>query len=206
MHTISPWFLVLDLCGVLAFAVNGALTALRLTRLDVVGVVTLAMFTALGGGMLRDILLGDLPPSSFLDWRYLAVAASGGLLAFALGLRLEHLARPITALDAAGLSLFAVSGAVKALEFGMGPAQSVILGTVTAVGGGTLRDVMIRQVPTVLSADLYAIPAMLGATLLVACSALGVPTAVGASIGAACCFGLRMVGVRFNLQAPTPRT
>lgn len=205
MQTISPWFLVLDLCGVLAFAVNGALTALRLTRLDLVGVVTLAMFTALGGGMLRDILLGDLPPAGFLDWRYLAVAAVGGLLAFAFGRHLEQLSRPITVLDAAGLSIFAVSGAFKALEFGMGPAQAVILGTVTAVGGGTLRDVLIRQVPTVLSADLYAIPAILGAILLVGCSALGVPTVVGASIGAASCFTLRMVGVRFNLQAPTPR-
>lgn len=139
MPSFPPLFVVLDLCGVLAFAVNGALTALRLTRLDVVGVVTLAMFTALGGGMVRDIVLGDLPPASFLDWRYLAVAATGGLVAFVFGRHLERMSGPITVLDAAGLSLFAVVGAAKALEFGTGPVQAVILGTVTAVGGGPWR-------------------------------------------------------------------
>ena len=205
MQSIPPLFLVLDLCGVLAFAVNGALTALRLTRLDVVGVVTLAMFTALGGGMVRDIVLGDLPPASFLDWRYLAVAACGGLITFVFGRHLERISGAITVLDAAGLSLFAVVGAAKALDFGMGPVQAVILGTVTAVGGGTLRDVLIREVPTVLSSDLYAIPAMLGATVLVACSALDVPALAASSLAAGSCFALRMVGVRFNLNAPAPR-
>ncbi|MBE7324303.1 trimeric intracellular cation channel family protein [Nocardioides sp. Y6] len=205
MPSFPPLFVVLDLCGVLAFAVNGALTALRLTRLDVVGVVTLAMFTALGGGMVRDIVLGDLPPASFLDWRYLAVAATGGLVAFVFGRHLERVSGPITVLDAAGLSLFAVVGAAKALEFGTGPVQAVILGTVTAVGGGTLRDVLIREVPTVLASDLYAIPAMLGASLLVACAALGVPALAAAGVAALGCFTLRMVGVRFNLHAPAPR-
>lgn len=205
MPSFPPLFVVLDLCGVLAFAVNGALTALRLTRLDVVGVVTLAMFTALGGGMVRDIVLGDLPPASFLDWRYLAVAATGGLVAFVFGRHLERMSGPITVLDAAGLSLFAVVGAAKAVEFGTGPVQAVILGTVTAVGGGTLRDVLIREVPTVLASDLYAIPAMLGASLLVACAALGVPALAAAAVAALGCFTLRMVGVRFNLHAPAPR-
>lgn len=205
MQTISPLFLVLDLCGVLAFAVNGALTALRLARLDIVGVLTLAMFTALGGGMVRDIVLGDLPPASFVDWRYLTVAATGGLIAFVFGRRLERLSGPITVLDAAGLSLFAVVGAAKALDFGMGPLQAVILGTVTAVGGGTLRDVLIREVPTVLSSDFYAIPAMLGAAVLVAFWALDSSALLAASVAAAACFALRMVGVRLGLQAPRPR-
>lgn len=205
MQSVPPLFLFLDLCGVLAFAVNGALTALRLTRLDIVGVVTLATFTALGGGMVRDIILGDLPPASFMDWRYLAVAAVGGMIAFGFGRHLERLSTPITVLDAAGLSLFAVVGAAKALDFGMGPAQAVILGTVTAVGGGTLRDVLIRQVPTVLSADLYAIPAALGAAVLVGALALGAVPVVASCAGAAVCFAVRMVGVRFNLDAPTPR-
>lgn len=205
MLTNPPFFVVLDLCGVLAFAVNGALTALRLTRLDVVGVVTLAMFTALGGGMVRDIVLGDLPPASFLDWRYLAVAAGGGIIAFVFGRHLERIAGSITVLDAAGLSLFAVVGAAKALDVGMGPVQAIILGTVTAVGGGTLRDVLIREVPTVLSSDLYAIPAMLGATVLVGCWALDVPAVLAAGLAAVACFALRMVGVRFNLNAPAPR-
>lgn len=205
MQTISPVFVVLDLCGVLAFAVNGALTALRTTRLDIVGVVTLATFTALGGGMVRDIVLGDLPPASFMDWRYLAVAGAGGLTAFVFGRRLDRLSGPITVLDAAGLSLFAVVGAAKALDFGMGPAQAIILGTVTAVGGGTLRDVLVREVPTVLTSDLYAIPAMLGAAVLVGLWALGATALLAATIAAGSCFALRLVGVRMGLQAPRPR-
>src|SRR5690606_14071734 len=96
-------FLALDLAGVFAFALNGALIALRFTKVDLVGVVTLGMFTALGGGMIRDILLGALPPATFLDWRYLAVAATGGLIAFLWGRALERLALPILVLDAAGL-------------------------------------------------------------------------------------------------------
>jgi uncharacterized membrane protein YeiH len=196
--------LALDLGGTLAFAVNGALTAVRVARLDVVGVVTLGMITALGGGVLRDVLLGTLPPATFNDWRYLAVAGGGGLLAFMFGRYLDRLSSPITVLDAAGLSLFAVTGAGKAIELGLGPAQAAILGTITAVGGGTLRDVLVRQVPSVLSSGLYAIPALLGATAVVMASvvgAYGLTTAVGA---AALCFAIRMVGVRFNLNPPTP--
>src|SRR6185503_21148585 len=108
MSTAAPALLALDLAGTLAFALNGALTALRVARLDIVGVITLGMITALGGGIIRDVLL-DVPPATFNDWRYLAVAAAGGLIAFALGQRLDRLAGPITVLDAVGLSLFAVT-------------------------------------------------------------------------------------------------
>lgn len=204
MDTTSPLYLVLDLTGTFAFAVNGALTAIRLTRLDIVGVVTLAMFTALGGGMIRDIVLGALPPATFSDWRYLAVASGGGLLAFLFGRGLDRLALPIVVLDAAGLSLFAVSGALKGLDFGVGFGQAVILGAVTAVGGGTLRDVLIREVPTVLTSGLYAIPALLGAFLVAGADRLGLQTLPSAVVAAACCFGLRMVGVHYGIDAPGP--
>lgn len=196
--------LLLDLTGTFAFALNGALTAVRVTHLDIVGVVTLGMITGIGGGIIRDILIDSLPPATFSDWRYLAVAAAGGLIAFVLGQRLDRLATPITMLDAAGLSLFAVTGASKALDFGLGPAQAVILGTVTGVGGGTLRDVLIQRVPTVLRSELYAIPALAAATLaaiFVRLDVYGVATAVCA---AAVCFAIRMVGVRFDLNAPRP--
>ena len=108
MTTGIPALLALDLLGTFAFALNGALTALRVARLDIVGVVTLGMITALGGGIIRDVLL-DVPPATFNDWRYLAVAAGGGLIAFVSGRHLERLNTPITVLDAAGLSLFAVT-------------------------------------------------------------------------------------------------
>jgi uncharacterized membrane protein YeiH len=198
-------FLTLDLAGTFAFALNGALTAIRVARLDIVGVVALGMITALGGGIIRDVLLGALPPATFSDWRYLTVAAVGSLVAFASGRGLDRLAMPILVLDAAGLSLFAVSGALKALDFQMGFTQAVILGTITAVGGGTLRDVLIREIPAVLSSGLYAIPALVGALVLVAADRGGVADLPAAIVGAGVCFVIRMLGIRFGLDAPGPR-
>jgi uncharacterized membrane protein YeiH len=198
--------LALDLTGTFAFAVNGALTALRVARLDIVGVVTLGVITAIGGGVIRDVLIDSLPPATFSDWRYLAVAAGGGLVAFAAGRPLGRLTTPITVLDAAGLSLFAVTGASKALAAGLGPAQAVLLGALTGVGGGTVRDVLIRRVPSVLSTGLYAIPALVGAAVTVVTvltGTYGLPMAV---VAAGACFGIRMLGVRLDLNAPTPRT
>src|SRR3954451_24154956 len=204
MTTSAPVLLALDLAGVFAFALNGALTALRVARLDIVGVITLGMMTALGGGIIRDVLLDSLPPATFNDWRYLAVAAVGGLIAFAFGRRLDLLNTPITVLDAAGLSLFAVTGANKALHLGLGPTQAVILGAVTGVGGGTLRDVLVRQIPSVLSSGLYAIPALIGATATVVVSELDLYNLVTAIAAAALCFVVRMVGVHFGIDAPMP--
>jgi uncharacterized membrane protein YeiH len=203
----SPVLLVLDLVGTFAFALNGALTAIRTAHLDVVGVVTLGIITAVGGGIIRDILLGALPPATFVDWRYLAVATAGGLIAFLFSRRLNRFISAIDVLDAAGLSLFAVTGAGKALELGAGPAQAIILGTVTGVGGGTVRDVLIRQIPGVLSSGLYAIPALVGAALVVAATSGGVSQLLGAplALGAAgVCFVIRMVGLHFGLDAPKP--
>ncbi len=196
--------LVLDLLGTFAFALNGALTALRATRLDIVGVITLGMITALGGGTIRDVFLDALPPATFLDWRYLAVAAAGGLLAFLTGHHLERINGTINVLDAAGLSLFAVTGALKAVDLGFGPAQAVLVGAITGVGGGTLRDVLIRQVPSVLSSGLYAVPALVGATVVVVADLLDVRGPVAAIVAAGVCFAIRMLGVHFDVNAPFP--
>jgi uncharacterized membrane protein YeiH len=200
----STVLLLLDLIGTFAFALNGALTALRATRLDIVGVVTLGMITALGGGTIRDVLLDSLPPATFLDWRYLVVAATGGAIAFFLGRHLDRLNGPINVLDAVGLALFAVTGAGKAVQLGFGPAQSVIVGAITAVGGGTIRDVLIGRVPSVLSSGLYAIPALMGATAAVVAGVFGAD-GLTVSVGAAVlCFVVRMAGVRYDLNAPFP--
>jgi uncharacterized membrane protein YeiH len=199
--------LLLDLVGTFAFALNGALTAVRAVHVDIVGVVTLGVITAVGGGIIRDVLLGAVPPATFVDWRYLTVAAAGGLLAFLFSRRLSRFAGSIDVLDAAGLSLFAVTGAGKALGLGVGPVQAIILGTVTAVGGGTVRDVLIRQVPGVLSSGLYAIPALVGAALAVITTGSGVNQVLGAPAAlsaAGVCFVIRMVGLHFGLDAPKP--
>jgi uncharacterized membrane protein YeiH len=202
-----PVLLVLDLAGTFAFALNGAMTAVRTVHLDIVGVITLGIITAVGGGIIRDVLLGALPPATFVDWRYLAVAAGGGLIAFLFSRWLTRFASLIDVLDAAGLSLFAVAGAGKALELGVGPAQAILLGALTGVGGGTVRDVLIQRVPSVLSSGLYAIPALVGAALVVAADSagvnnvLGVPVALGAAL---VCFLIRMVGLHFGIDASKP--
>lgn len=204
MSTEPPLLLALDLTGTFAFALNGALTAVRSARLDIVGVLTLGVVTALGGGIIRDVIIDYLPPATFRDWRYLAVAAAGSLIAFAFAGRLDRLSVPILVLDAAGLSLFAVTGASKALSMGLGVVPAAILGAVTGVGGGTVRDVMLQRIPTVLRSELYAIPALAAATitvLTIRTSTYGILAAIGA---AAACFGIRMLGVRFDLNAPRP--
>jgi uncharacterized membrane protein YeiH len=196
--------LVLDLVGTFAFALNGALTAVRAARLDIVGVITLGMITALGGGILRDVLLDALPPATFSDWRYLGVAAGGGLIAFGMSRQLERLATPIDVFDALGLSLFAVTGATKALGLGAGAGQAILLGAITAVGGGTIRDVLVRRIPTVLRSELYAIPALLGAAVVVVAARLSAAILVPALVGAGLCFLVRLLGLGFRLDAPHP--
>jgi uncharacterized membrane protein YeiH len=202
----GPVLLALDLTGTFAFAVNGALTALRVVRLDLVGVITLGMITALGGGIIRDVLIDSLPPATFSDWRYLAVAAGGGLVTFLFFRHLDRLTMLITVLDAAGLSLFAVTGASKAIQFGLGAAPAVILGAITGAGGGTLRDVMIGRIPSVLTSGLYATPALIGAAATVLALELGSYGLPAAMAAAGLCFLVRMVGLRFDLNAPRPRT
>jgi uncharacterized membrane protein YeiH len=199
-----PLLLTLDLTGTFVFALNGALTAARGARLDVVGVVTLGMMTALGGGVIRDLVIGDIPPATFRDWRYFALAVTGGLVAFALSRLLNRLETSITVFDAMGLSVFAVIGTAKAAAFGLGIGPTLLLGVVTAVGGGTIRDVLIGQIPTVLRSELYAIPALVAAAVTVAVihmNVYGLPAALAA---AAVCFVIRMLGVHFGLNAPGP--
>jgi uncharacterized membrane protein YeiH len=203
----STLLLALDLTGTFVFALNGALTAIEAARVDVVGVITLGVITAIGGGTIRDLLIGAVPPAAFQDWRYLAVAMGGGLVAFAGGQRLAKLTGIITVLDAAGLSMFAVTGATKALAFGLGAMPAVILGGVTAVGGGTIRDVLVQRLPSVLHSEgtLYAIPALAAAGIAVAADrghVYGLPAALGA---VAVCFGIRMLAVRYHVTAPVPR-
>ena len=199
-----PLLLWLDLIGTFAFGLNGALTAVRAARLDIVGVVTLGVITAMGGGVVRDVLIGDVPPATLRDWRYLALAVAGGLLAFVLSQRLERVERAITVLDAVGLSVFAVIGAAKALTFGLGIGPAVILGAVTGVGGGTIRDVLIGRIPSVLRSELYAIPALVAAAITVGAIKLGMYGLPAALIAATLCFVIRMLGVRYRLHAPGP--
>jgi uncharacterized membrane protein YeiH len=194
--------LALDLAGTFAFGLSGGLVGVR-TQLDLFGIIVLAAVVGLVGGITRDILLGALPPATFSDWRYLAVVAAAGLVAFFARPALERFSRPVNIFDAAGLSLFCVTGATKALAFNVGAVQAVLLGAITAIGGGMLRDVLVHDIPMVLRSDLYAIPALVGATIVVVASTLGHHGPAMATFAAAVCFLIRMVGLRFDLGLPT---
>lgn len=179
-----------DYLGTFAFALNGAMAATRVVRLDIVGVVTLGIITATGGGVVRDVLLG-------------------ALIAFFVARPHHILNSTVQVLDAIGLSLFCVVGAQKALAFGVEPIPAVLLGVITAVGGGTIRDMMLGRVPTILTSELYAIPALVGATLVVVPFAiwhldgvLGVSTQL---VGAIACFLIRTLAIHFKLSAPIAR-
>ncbi|WP_432542940.1 trimeric intracellular cation channel family protein [Kineococcus sp. SYSU DK002] len=200
--TAQGFLLLLELLGVFAFALDGALTAMRATHLDLFGVVTLGIVTAVGGGIARDVLLGQLPPASFQTWYYLATATAGALVAFWGHRLLSRMARPILVFDTIGLSLFAVSGAQLAVDAGAGAGQAILLGGLTAVGGGTLRDVLVRKVPGILTGGLYAVPAMLGASVAVVGPLLGVGAGVSAFAGGVVCAAVRTGGTLRGWRAP----
>src|SRR5215203_3803810 len=171
----STVLLALDLAGTFAFGLSGGLVGVR-TRLDLFGIIVLAAMVGLVGGMTRDIILGSLPPATFSDWRYLVVAAAAGLVAFFARPTLERFSRPVNIFDAAGLSLFCVTGATKALAFDVGAVQAV------------LRDALVRDIPIVLRSELYAIPALVGATIIVVATKLGHQSPAIAVTAAAVCF------------------
>lgn len=197
--------IVLELSGTFVFGLNGALTAMEAEQLDLVGVIVLGTFTALGGGIIRDILIGALPPATFRDWRYLAVALGSAVVAFVAHRCLARVMRTISLFDAAGLSLFCVTGTAVAFAHGLGPFQAAILGSITAVGGGTIRDIIIHRVPTVLTSGLYAVPALVGAAITaVALDShfYNTPVALAAAL---VCFAIRLAGLRYNLNLPVAR-
>jgi uncharacterized membrane protein YeiH len=196
--------LALDLAGIFVFAITGGLVAVR-RQFDIFGVLVLAGTTGLGGGFLRDVLIDATPPAALADWRYLLVPVAAGLLTFGFHPAFGRLERIITVLDGAGLGLFCVTGALKALDFGLGPVPAALMGMVTGIGGGMARDLLAGRVPVVFSSELYATPALLGATWAVLGNYWDLPIGWVALPGVAICFGLRMLALRRDWHAPLPR-
>src|SRR6476619_7475969 len=168
MLTLDPNLqLALDLVGVFGFALTGGLVAVK-KGLDLFGVLVLAAAAALGGGIMRDVLIGDTPPVGISDWRLVGAAVVAGLVTFLFHPGVERISRLVRVLDAAGLATFAIGGSLKALGAGTDPLAAILVGGITAVGGGIVRDVLAGQVPEVLRREMYALPALFGSTLLVA--------------------------------------
>jgi uncharacterized membrane protein YeiH len=209
--SITPAFellpYALDLVGTFVFALSGAMAGVK-HRVDVFGVLVLSFVAANTGGITRDLLIGAVPPAAINDWHYVGVSVLAGLLTFSFPTTVRHRASLVLLFDAAGLALFAVTGAHKALNYGLNPVMATLLGMVTGIGGGMARDILLAQVPTVLRAELYAVAALIGAATVVIASMWQVPYGTGALVGAALCFGLRMMAIRHGWQLPvagTPR-
>ena len=193
--------LILDLCGTFAFALSGAMAGIK-RHLDVFGVLVLSFAASSFGGVGRDLLIGAVPPAALVDWRYLAVSVAAGLIVFFWSSRIEKLRYPVRLLDAVGLAFFAVAGSEKALAFGLHPVMAALLGTLTGVGGGVARDVLLAEVPAVLRSDLYAVAALAGAAVVVGGRMLHLPLVVPAISGGLVCFGLRIMAIHWGWHLP----
>jgi uncharacterized membrane protein YeiH len=195
----------LDLIGTFVFALSGAAAGVK-NRLDAFGVSVLAFVAGNAGGVTRDLLIGAVPPAAINDWRYVAVSLLAGAVTFLWYPSVERLRRIVLLFDAAGLGLFAVAGTEKALAFGVNPFVSALLGMLTGIGGGVLRDLLVNEIPVVLRADLYALAALSGAAIVVGGHLLHWPPTATTIAGAALCFGMRFAAIRrgWNLPAAGP--
>jgi uncharacterized membrane protein YeiH len=195
---------VLDLTGIFVFAVSGALVAVR-KNLDLFAALVLGGVTGLGGGFIRDVLIGATPPAALADWRYLLVPVAAGLLTFFFHASVGRLERVVTIFDAFGLALFCVTGALKAVDYGLGPLPAALLGMVTGIGGGILRDVLAGRVPVIFEGALYATPALAGAMVAVLLDRTDLPLGVVAAAGFSTCLGFRLLALVRGWSAPLPR-
>ena len=204
MSTVETLVLALDLFGTFVFALSGAMAGVR-HRFDLFGVLVLSYAAATAGGITRDLLIGAVPPASVADWRYIVVPVLAGLATFWWHPVVQRWQSPVLVFDAAGLALFAVAGALKASAFQLNPLAVMMLGVVTAVGGGVVRDVLIAEVPTVLHAELYAVAALAAAAVVVGGQLAQLPSTPVAIAGAVLCFGLRLLAIRRGWGLPVAR-
>ena len=195
---------VFDLAGIFVFAVTGALVAVR-KNLDIFAALVLAGVTGLGGGFIRDVLIDATPPAALTDWRYLCVPVAAGLLTFAFHPVVGRLERVLTLFDAVGLSIFCVTGALKAGDYGLDPVPASLMGMVTAIGGGMIRDVLAGSVPVIFEGVLYATPALAGAVVAVLLDRADVPVIIVAAAGFATCLVWRLLALVRGWSAPLPR-
>ena len=200
--SIATLLFTLDLIGTFVFALSGAVSGVK-NKLDPFGVSVLAFVAGNAGGVTRDLLIGAVPPAAINDWRYVAVSIAAGAVTFVWFPKVTRWRSMALLLDAAGLGLFAVAGTQKALAFGINPFVSALLGMLTGIGGGMLRDLLVNEIPVVLRADLYALAALAGAGVVVVGHLLGWPPTPATIAGAVLCFGMRLVAIRRGWNLPT---
>jgi uncharacterized membrane protein YeiH len=193
--------IVLDLTGTFVFALSGALAGAR-RELDLFGVLVLSFAAGNSGGITRDLLIGAVPPGAVGDWRYLGVSLIAGLVTFYFSPLIVRMSNAVLMFDAAGLALFAVAGTSKALSFGLNPVMATVLGMITGIGGGMVRDVLLAEIPTVLRAELYAVAALVAAAIVVIGHLLQLPIAPITAVALISGFSLRVMAIRRGWRLP----
>lgn len=194
-------FVLVDLLGTVAFAISGAAAAAE-RRLDLFGVYVVAFMTACGGGIVRDLCLGTVPPVGISDWRYLACSAVAATMTIWATPWVERLKQPVTFFDSLGLGFYAVVGAHKARLHGANIEAAIVLGTVTAVGGGVMRDVLLNRVPAILEKEIYALAAIVAAVIQVVADVNGWSIGLTPWFAAGVCFVIRFLAVRYSWGLP----
>jgi uncharacterized membrane protein YeiH len=198
---VDTFLFTLDLIGTFVFALSGATLGVRY-KLDLFGVLVLALAASTAGGIVRDVLIGAVPPAAMGDWRYFGVAFVAGILTFFQDHAIERLRNPVMLFDAVGLGLCAATGANKALEHGLAPGFAVFLGMLSGIGGGIARDVLVARIPAVLRSEFYAVAALFGAAAVVLGHLLHLPREPVMIAGATLCFALRFIAIRRGWQLP----
>jgi uncharacterized membrane protein YeiH len=199
LHILVP---VLDLGGTFVFAISGAMAATK-HRLDVFGVLVLSFAAGNAGGITRDLLIGAAPPAAIADWKYSGVSILAGLITFYWHPITHRFRNDVLWFDAVGLAFFAVAGAQKALVYELSPVIAPLLGMLTGIGGGMLRDVLVREIPVVLRADFYALAALAGASVVVIGRVAHVSPLASAIVGGVLCFALRYMPIQWGWHLPT---
>jgi uncharacterized membrane protein YeiH len=202
---VSLLLTIFDLVGTFAFAISGAIAGAR-HKLDIFGVLVLSFAAATFGGIARDVLIGAVPPASIQDWRYAAVSVAAGITTFFWYSKVTRLRHALLIFDAAGLGLFATAGAGKALAYHLGPVPAALLGMLTGIGGGVVRDLLVSEVPAVFRTDIYAMAALAGASVVVVGNSLQLPPQPFAFGGALLCFAIRMLAIYRRWHFPVART
>ena len=198
---MSDFFYTLDLFGTFIFALSGGFRAVKY-ELDILGVLILAISTGVGGGLIRDCLLGATPPASFKNEYYLIACILGGLMVFLWPQHLAYQWRKIIVSDALGLGLFTAIGAIKALQFGLGPVGVTMMAVLTATGGGVVRDVLVREIPSIIHSDFYATAALIGAVGLYCSYLLGASELTQTLVALTITTGLRLYAIKHKLSLP----
>jgi uncharacterized membrane protein YeiH len=199
---IRPFLRSVDLVGTFVLAIQGASIAAA-RGLDLLGVLVVSLVSAMGGGIIRDVLIGAQPPEALRNWVMVTIALAGGLLSFLAYRYVSEIpAGLLLCIDVAGLSLLAVAGTEKALEYGLKGPVAVMMGGITGVGGGTVRDLLLNQVPAVLRVDFIASSALIGATVLVVARHFKMRAEWAAVLGGVTCGGLRLLSAIFHWHLP----